>query len=228
VKAILAAWRGASTVEQLGFVGLGLVALSVGCYLVILSPAHARRVALDTRLAALQRELGQAHSQVSDLARHRREKVEFEKRLGVMAERLSPNRDISPLYQTLQEAAAQTGLALALFRPREPRAESYYTEIPIAVTAQGTYHRLEQFLARVATLSRLVTIEEIKISAVDRPQVTLRAELILTAYVYRPIGTSHPARAVSAAAASGTQAAASGTQAAASGTQRRGGGLHAP
>lgn len=193
MNAIRRIWRDASSVQQLGLAGFGLVVLGVGCSVLVLVPAHTSRVALDSRLAALQREIGEARTQVGELARHRQAKVEYEQRLGLMATRLSGTQEIPPLYETLQEAAAQTGLALALFRPREPRVENYYTAIPIVVTAQGTYHRLGRFLARIADLPRLVTIEELKITAIERPQISLRAEMLLTAYVYRPVGRAYPA-----------------------------------
>lgn len=193
---LLQAWRNASSVQQLGLAGLALVMLGVGCYLLILSPAHARRAALETRLAALQRELGEAHTLVDGLARYRQEKLEIEGWLELIAQRLPAAREIPPLYRALYEAAAQTGLAVALFRPREPRVETYYTEIPIALTAHGTYHRLGRFLARIADLPRVVTIDDLTITGIERPQVSLRAEMILTTYVYRPVGAPPPTRPV--------------------------------
>ncbi len=194
MNAILSTWREVSPLQRLGVAGLGLIMMSVSGYVFVLSPAHARKAALETRLAALQRDLDEASTQVGELARYRQEKVEYEKRLGVMAERLSPTRAIPPLYQSLQEVAVQTGLALALFRPREPRIQNYYTEIPIAVTAQGTYHRLGRFLARIADLPRIVLIEELRITAIEHHQVSLRADMILTAYIYRPGGARESAR----------------------------------
>lgn len=194
MNTILATWRDGSTLHRLGLAGLGLVVLGVGPSVLVLLTTHTSKVALETRLAALQRELGEAHAHAGELARHREAKVESERRLGLLAERLSPTRAIPPLYQSLQEAAAQTGLELALFRPREPRVEDYYMEIPIAVTAQGTYHRLGRFLARIADLPRVVTIEELRITAIEGAEISLRAEMILTAYVYRPLGAREPAR----------------------------------
>jgi len=56
------------------------------------------------------------------------------------------------------------------------------------VTAEGTYHQLGAFLARVAELPRVVIVSALKMTAVDRPAATLRAEMTLTTYVYRPAG----------------------------------------
>ena len=187
-------WRDVSPLQRLGVAVLGLFIMAVSGYVFVLSPAHARKAALETRLGALQRELHEASAQVGKLARYRHEKAEHERRLRLMAERLSPTRAIPPLYQTLQEVAVQTGLTVALFRPREPRVENYYTEIPIAVTAQGTYHRLGRFLARIADLPRIVLIEELRITAIEHPQVSIRADMTLTAYIYRPVGAREPAR----------------------------------
>jgi type IV pilus assembly protein PilO len=175
---------------------MGLVLVGAASYIFILAPVHSRTIALEARRVALRGELGEAHAQLVELNRYRREKVESQNRLDQMAERLSPTRAIPPLFQIVQEAAIQADLALTLFRPREPRRQTYYTEMPITVTAQGTYHRLGHFLARIADLPRVVTIDELRITAIEHPEASLRAEMILTTYVYRPLDEREPPRPI--------------------------------
>src|SRR5262249_3647084 len=86
----------------------------------------------------------------------------------------------------------------AIFQPREARVQESYTEIPIGVTAEGTYHQFEAFLARVAALPRMVSVRTFTMTAVERPAASLRAEMTLATYVYRP--ASAPAAAVSGGA----------------------------
>lgn len=187
---LLVRWRGVSPAGRLGFAVLCLALASGGGALFLLSPARARTAALEARRATLQGELAQARAAVANLARSRLDGVELQRRLELITQQLPTEREIAPLYRRLYDAAASTGLAIALFQPREARVQDYYTEIPIAVTAEGTYHQLGAFLARIAELPRVVTVGALKMTAVERPPASLRAEMTLATYVYRRAGAS--------------------------------------
>jgi type IV pilus assembly protein PilO len=94
-----------------------------------------------------------------------------------------------PLYRRVTEAAAQSGLAVSLFQPREPRVRDYVSEVPILVSAEGTYHQLAEFLERLARLPRIVSTEEWKLTALGQPRRSLRADLTLATFMYRPVGS---------------------------------------
>ena len=66
----------------------------------------------------------------------------------------------------------------------------YYSEIPIAVNAEASYHQLGEFFERVAKLARVVNVTEIKLSGLNRPRNPVRAELVLATYMYRPVGAA--------------------------------------
>ena len=187
---LLVRLRAVSPPPTLALALLAVALIAIGGALFLLSPARARTAALEARRAALQHEVGQARTAVADLARHRLESVELERRLELITQKLPTEREIPPLYRSLYAAAASTGLAVALFQPRDPRLQDYYTEIPIAVTAEGSYHQLGTFLDRVAELPRVVTVSAFKMTAVERPTASLRAEMTLAAYVYRPVGAA--------------------------------------
>jgi type IV pilus assembly protein PilO len=171
----------------LGFAGV--VVIAVGAFVLVHSPARARIAELESRRAALDRELAQARTAVADLVRFRKETVELEKRLETIAEKLPTQRELPPLYRRTYEAASKAGLAVALFQPREPRAQDYYTEIPITLTAEGSYHQLGKFFETTANFSRIVTVADMKMTGLNRTKAPLRAEVTLATYVYRPVGS---------------------------------------
>jgi type IV pilus assembly protein PilO len=179
-------WHDASETGKLTLVFLALALLGAGAYAAIPGSIRARVVALESRQAELRRALSEARAAMSELERPRAEMVEIEARLERLRQRLPLEREIPSLYRALYAAAAETSLAVGLFQPGEPRAREYYTEIPIAVTVHGTYHRLGRFLAGIAELSRVVTVESLKLIAIEHASLSLRAEMILTTYVYRP------------------------------------------
>lgn len=167
----------------------GLVLGGLAAYAAIIAPMRARTDGLELHLAALQGEVAQGRAAIVDLMRYRRETVELEKRLDLVKSKLPTEREIPPLYRTLYDAAARTGLGVALFQPREPRTHDYYTEIPIAVTAEGTYHQLGRLFERVADLPRVVTVGDLKLTSLARPKASVKAEMTLSTYVYRPVGS---------------------------------------
>lgn len=188
MTAFLAPWRALSPTVKVALALLCVALIGVGGALFLLLPAQARTAALAARLVALQREVAQSRAAVRDLGRYRLESVERQQRLEQVTRKLPTEREIPPLYRSLYDAAASTGLAVALFQLRDVRIQDYYTEIPIAVTAEGTYHQLGAFLERIAGFPRVVTVGVLKITAVERPTVSLRAEMTLVTYVYRPVG----------------------------------------
>lgn len=181
----------------------GLVLIGVSTYAGVISPMRAREAELELQLAGLQREITQGRAAIIDLMRYRRETVELEKRLDLVKSKLPTEREIPPLYRTLYDAAGRSGLGVALFQPRDPRTHDYYTEVPIAVTAEGTYHQLGRLFERVAELPRVVTVGDLKLTSLARPKASVKAEMTLSTYVYRPPG-SPPLPRPGAAKSAGT------------------------
>lgn len=172
---------------------LGLAVIGAASYLLLISPLETRVAQIRTQEASLERELVQNRAIVADLARYRREVLELEARVKVLKERLPTERELPPLYRAVSDAATQSRLGVSLFQPREAQVKDYYAEIPIVVNAEGSYHRFGEFFERVARLSRVVTVRDMKLQTGTRPGYTVRAELTLATYQYRPVGSPKPA-----------------------------------
>ena len=174
---------------------VGLIPIVVGGYLFLISPIQTRINALAAERASLQRELTESRRIVADIERFRLEVAELEQRIDVVKDRLPTEKDMPPLYRTLSDAAFQSGLGVALFQPREPRASEYFTEIPIAVNAEGGYHQFGSFFERIAGLPRVVNVIEWKLSGLSKGKGTqVKADLTLATYMYRPVGSPPPAK----------------------------------
>lgn len=173
--------------------GIMGVAIIVGVsYVTLLQPQITVVDQLRPELAALQREVAEKRTILADLAKFRREVADLEARLNVLKDRLPSEREMPGLYRTLSDAAAASGLGLSLFQPRPVTTHEVYTEIPIAVTGEAGYHQVGEFLEKVARFPRVVTVTELKMGTGPRPRVLVKADLILTTYMYRPIGAPPP------------------------------------
>src|SRR3990172_8879786 len=147
----------------------GLVVIGAAAYFLLLAPLEGRVSALRAQSTSLERELVQSRAIAADLPRFPQE---------------TPT-----LYRALSDAATQAGLGVSLFQPRGPSTKDYYNEIPITLTAEGTYHELGEFFESVAKLPRVVNVTEFRLSGLTNQQNPLRAEMTLATYTYRPVGS---------------------------------------
>jgi type IV pilus assembly protein PilO len=72
------------------------------------------------------------------------------------------------------------------FNPAPTVQKEFYQEWPINVDVEGSYHNLAMFFDRVARLSRLVNIGNLKIKARTQQSVsnTINASCVATTFVY--------------------------------------------
>ncbi|HYU15942.1 MAG TPA: type 4a pilus biogenesis protein PilO [Candidatus Acidoferrum sp.] len=170
-----------------------LVAIVAGAYFLLLSPAQARVAELRTKNDALQSEVTQSRALAANLARFRQEALVLRSRLESARERLPNEREVTVLYRSVSDLAFRAGLAMSTFQPREPQTKDYYTEIPITITAEASYHDIGRFFERLAQLPRIVNISDVRFSGITKPGATIRADMTLLTYTYRPEGSPPPA-----------------------------------
>jgi type IV pilus assembly protein PilO len=166
-----------------------LALLGAGAYMLLLGPLETQVATLQGRHETLEREVLQYRTMVAQQARAREELAQLQERLVVMKELLPTERELPPLYRRVTDAAFQAGLGVSLFQPKEPMIRDYYTEIPIALTAEGSYHQVGAFFESVARLPRVVTVGDLKLIGLGKGRDTIRTEIVLATYTYRPVGT---------------------------------------
>ena len=174
---------------------IGLAAIGVAAYMLLLSPLHQRVTALRGQHAQLERDIAQQNAILVDLARFRRMVAEVEERLAVLREKLPTEKETPPLYRSLSDAAFNSGLGVSLFQPRDPKLRDYFNEIPISLKAEGGYHQIGSFFERLAGLPRVVNVTEWKLGMTKDPKNPISADLTLATYMYRPLGAGPAAKA---------------------------------
>jgi type IV pilus assembly protein PilO len=170
----------------------GLLVIGAAAYFLLISPLQAQVGALRTQNESLQRELTQNRAIVASLARFRQEVAQLEAQLNVLKERLPGEKEMPALYRAVSDASLQAGLAVSLFQPQAGQTKDYVIEYPITLTGEGSYHQVGELFERVARLTRVVNVNEIKLTGLPPGRQPLRAELILATYQYRPVGAPPP------------------------------------
>ena len=148
---------------------VGVAVLGALGYFFVISPIQARIDELVKKRTQVAGEVNVARAQVAELERFRREIAELEKRLALLKDRLPSEKETPTLYRALSTAAEQAGLGVALFQPKEALPKDVVNEIPIIVSAQGSYHQLAKFFERVAGLPRVVTVNDFKMTGLGGP-----------------------------------------------------------
>ena len=145
-----------------------IVGVVAAVYFLVMSPVLGRIQTLETDLKKVEEEVQQNRMLLAQLEVVKQQAAELEKQLALLAEKLPTEREMPPLYRTLSDSAHQAGLAVMLFQPREAKLRDFYAEIPITLTAEGGYHDLATFFDRLAGLSRVVNVDQWKLSTLNR------------------------------------------------------------
>ncbi len=178
--------------QKIIFGVIALVVLLAGGYFLLLSPKMAVVAGLRQQRAAKETEMLQSRALAASLAHFQQEAQALRARLETAKERLPSEKEIPGLYRQISDLAYQTGMAVSLFQPKEPATKDVYQEVPISLSAEAGYHQLGTFLGHIARLPRIVNLTDMKITGISRPTGTIRADLTLATYVFRPEGAPPP------------------------------------
>ena len=106
-----------------------------------------------------------------DALRKQREQVlqyvtQLEKQLPSKAE-------MAALLSDINQAGIGRSLQFDLFKPGQTVVKDYYAELPISLKVNGKYHDIGFFAADVANLSRIVTLNNIALTPVNKDSENL-------------------------------------------------------
>jgi len=178
--------------QKLIFGAMVLVIVSALGYFFLISGARAERDTLREENEVRRAEVLKAKADEANLRPFRALAEALRKRLDTAKERLPSEREIPQVYRQVSDLATQSGLGVSLFQPKAAEDRDVLSEVPISVTAECTYHQLGAFLERVGKMPRIVSLGDFRVIGIDRPTGTLRAEMTLATYLFRPEGAPPP------------------------------------
>ena len=123
-------------------------------------------------------------SEAINLPAYQKQLEDIEKQFGALLKQLPGKSEMDALLTDINQAGLGRGLQFELFRPAggETRRD-FYAELPITLRVTGSYHDLGAFASDISKLSRIVTLNDIRLA----PSSTKGTGLILdaTARTYR-------------------------------------------
>jgi len=111
----------------------------------------------------------------------------------ILLKQLPTDAEIPTLIQELHQAGSANGLRLDSVVPQVPVNDGPIQKLPYEISITGKYNQINQFARDVGGLSRIITLESLKISHVsdgknskDSKNDTLTLRAIATTYKARP------------------------------------------
>jgi type IV pilus assembly protein PilO len=103
--------------------------------------------------------------QAINLDELRRQKELVSQYVLTLEKQLPSKAEMDQLLSDINQAGIGRGLQFELFRPGQASQKDYHAELPIAVRVSGRYHDLGAFAGDIANLPRIVTLNNLNLTA---------------------------------------------------------------
>ena len=146
--------------------GLGVTAaVLVAGYFLYWSGQFETHETLVAREAALKEEFRSKMAQAINLEALKAQRQQVDQYVERLQKQLPNKAEMAALLSDINQAGVGRGLQFDLFRPGQVVVRDYYAEQPIDIKVSGTYHDVGAFAADMANLPRIVTLNNMTLTA---------------------------------------------------------------
>ncbi len=132
----------------------------------LLKPRKENLAQLETQLAGLQAKIQEGRAAKAQLPQFRQEVQRLEMELDKLLRILPARRNTPELMRRIRDLTDQGDFDLQRFTPGNFVDQVFFSEWPIAISLEGTYHNLALFFDRIGRFSRIINIDGLKINSV--------------------------------------------------------------
>lgn len=154
------------------FMIIGLIAIVLGAgYFLDTSSQIENIETLEKKEADLKQLFELKQAKAANLDSYKKQLREIERTFGSLLNQLPSRNEVADLLTDVSQTGLSNGLEFDLFKPKGEVPKEFYAELPIELKVRGEYHEFGKFMSGVASLPRIVTIHDFKISKlVDNKQ----------------------------------------------------------
>jgi type IV pilus assembly protein PilO len=178
--------RSIPTGQKVALLGLLVVAILVGFYFYVVDPKTIELEAVQGQVAQLDTEIQNLTLKVKHLDELVAANKQLEIELAAKKERLPPEEEAVMLLKQVSDLGIRLGLDVKLWKPGAQAEDpsKLFIRMPINVEVAGGYHTAAIFFDRISKLSRIVTVQDVRIGAprVDQGRVVTQTVFDLVAY----------------------------------------------
>lgn len=130
-----------------------------------------------------------------NLPAYKQQMVDIERTFGSLLRQLPDKSQMDGLLSDINQVGLEKGLEFELFKPGQEQASEFYAEMPISIRVTGRYYDLGAFAFGISRLSRIVTLNDLKItpaSGSDGKEVPLTVEAVAKTFRYLDASETAP------------------------------------
>ena len=165
--------------------GLLLIAVLVGGYYYHIKDLQAQLAQVEGQELELKKDFEKKAFQAANLEAYRQQMVEMEESFGALVSQLPSDTEVPGLLEDITNKGLLNGLEIASIQLQKEAAREFYVELPIAISASGSYHDLCAFISGMAGLPRIVTLHDFTITAKGDDANNLGMSIIAKTYRYK-------------------------------------------
>ncbi len=184
----LAGMFGTIPKRQLAIFGavIGAVII-VGYVMMVVWPKQEEIARLSVESRKLGTQVEEKRKIAQQLPQIEREVKAMDLQLKEVLVKLPEEKEIPSLLTQVSTLGQQAGLEFSAFRPGKIEPKDFYSEVPIALRVEGSYHTLGNFFDRLSKMPRIVTVGDFRIAPTSTKKGgdrTITAEFGVLTYTY--------------------------------------------
>ncbi|MEQ9465583.1 MAG: type 4a pilus biogenesis protein PilO [Haliea sp.] len=160
-----------------------LLAVLAGGYYLHIKDLQAQFDRVQAEESRLKQDYEKKAFEAANLEAYKEQMVEMEESFGALVSQLPSDTEVPGLLEDITNKGLMNGLEINSINLQAEQAREFYVELPIAITATGSYHDLGAFISGMAGLPRIVTLHDFSITA--RTGNSNALNLSITAKTYR-------------------------------------------
>ncbi len=133
----------------------------------------------------LKKDFEKKAFEAANLDAYRQQLKEMEESFGALVKQLPSDTEVPGLLEDITNKGLLNGMKIASIDLQPEIQREFYVELPISISASGSYHDLGAFVSSMAALPRIVTLHDFTISAPKGDANNLQIYIIAKTYRYR-------------------------------------------
>ena len=148
----------------------------------------------EANLTELQAQLQKGRIAKQQLPQFREEVRRLEGELGKLLRILPARRNTPELLRRIRALAEQGDFDILRVQPGNFIERDFYSEWPITINVNGSYHNLALFFDRISRFSRILNIDNLQVSALKRGggSHTISAKFQAKTFIYKEPPAEEP------------------------------------
>jgi type IV pilus assembly protein PilO len=160
-----------------------LAAVLAAGYYYHIKDLQAQLTQVEAKEGALKKDFEKKAFEAANLEAYRQQMAEMEESFGALVSQLPSDTEVPGLLEDITNKGLLNGLNIASIDLKGEQAREFYVELPIAISATGSYHDLGAFISGMAGLPRIVTLHDFTITS--RAGNAQNLDMSITAKTYR-------------------------------------------